>query len=140
MGNREHRLTIPAVISKIEEACEYVGKIAQDIGLDDDATYHCHLSVEEVLTNVIEHGYDYAGADKTIDIVCAVTANSFIITIIDEAEPFDPLSLPDPDPNTPLLERDSGGWGVFFVKKYMDHVSYRLDHNRNHFIMEKLLK
>lgn len=139
MGDREHRLTIPAVIEKIEDACNFVATQADAIGLDDEAVYHCHLSVEEVLTNIIEHGYDYAGADAVIDVVCKTTSGVFIITVIDDAEAFDPLSLSDPDPAKPLIEREGGGWGVFFVKKYMDRVSYHYAGNRNHFVMEKSL-
>lgn len=137
MGDRENRLTISAVIEKIEDACDFVSAQASAVGLDDEAIYHCHLSVEEVLTNVIEHGYQYAGEDAVIDVVCKATSDVFIITVIDDAEAFNPLSLSDPDPAKPLIEREGGGWGVFFVKKYMDRVSYYYAASRNHFVMEK---
>ena len=137
MGLQKRQLTIPAVIDNIEQACEFVNTQARAIGLSDDAVYHCHLSVEEVLTNVIEHGYHFKGDDDVIDVVTEQRHDHFVIQIIDDAQQFDPLQQPDPDPSTPLWEREGGGWGIFFVKKYMDRLSYKFANGRNHFIMEK---
>lgn len=139
MGNQKHHTTIPAVIEKIEEACEFVNAQARAVGLSEDAVYHCHLSVEEVLTNIIEHGYNYEGDNKVIEIVTDKTQNAFVIVIIDDAPKFDPLQQPNPDPSTPLWEREGGGWGIFFVKKYMDKLAYNYEGERNHFVMEKQL-
>ncbi len=139
MGTQNHHLTIPGTIDNIEQACEFVNSKARIAGLDDDEVYHCHLSVEEVLTNIIEHGYEYNGDEKVIDIVIDVVDAKFVITVIDDASAFDPLSQPEPDPSTPLWEREGGGWGIFFVKKYMDKLSYQRKNNRNYFIMEKAL-
>ncbi|MEQ8677400.1 MAG: ATP-binding protein [Aggregatilineales bacterium] len=139
MENQKHHMTIPAVIEKIEDACEFVNTQARAIGLGEDAVYHCHLSVEEVLTNVIEHGYNYDGSNKVVEIVTEKTQEFFIITIIDDAPQFDPLQQPSPDPSTPLWEREGGGWGIVFVKKYMDNLAYNYEGDRNHFVMEKQL-
>lgn len=137
MGTQEYHLTIPAVLEKIEAACEFVSKIARSAGMSDDAVYHCYLSVEEICTNVIEHGYHYQGQDKAIDVHCTVEPQQLTITITDDADPFNPLTLNDPDPTAPLTERHGGGWGVFFVKKYMDSVRYSYTNKRNHLIMQK---
>ena len=134
---QEHRLKIPAVIEKIEEACEFVSNIARSAGMDADAVYRCYLSVEEICTNVIEHGYGFDGSNKVIDVVCRQHPDRLTITIIDDATPFNPLQRSDPDPTAPLADRESGGWGIYFVKKYMDRVIYRYEQNRNHLMMEK---
>jgi len=136
MKVRTNQITIPSTIEKIEEACEFVSAEARTAGLSEDAVYHCHLSVEEVLTNVIEHGYNYE-EDHVIDLKTEHHNSVFVISVIDDAEPFDPLAQPDPDPSTPLWERKEGGWGIFFVKKYMDQLDYQYDDGRNHFIMKK---
>ncbi len=137
MGNNTHRLTVTAQLENVEEACEFVSDFARSVGMGDDAVYHCYLSVEEICTNIIEHGYQYNGADQVIDVVCASQDHLLMITVIDDATQFDPLQLHDPDPKAPLIERKGGGWGVFFVKKYMDKVMYRYESERNHFIMHK---
>jgi anti-sigma regulatory factor (Ser/Thr protein kinase) len=140
MVGSDTQLTIPAVMEKIEEACEFVNLRARKAGLREDAVYHCHLSVEEALTNIIEHGYRFHGDGQVIDLVVSNTPDTFAVTIIDDASKFNPLSLPEPDPSTPLMEREGGGWGVFFLRKFMDRVAYSYDGNRNHLRMEKRIK
>jgi anti-sigma regulatory factor (Ser/Thr protein kinase) len=133
----EYRMQIPALIEHVESVCQFVSDIARSVGIDDDGVYRCYLAVEEICTNVIEHGYGYRGQDQVIDVVCRTFADRVEITIIDDAVAFNPLTLPDPDPGAPLSERKSGGWGFFFVKKYMDGVSYRYHHNRNYLTIQK---
>ncbi len=137
MGIVEHRLTIPAVIERVEEACEFAADAAREAGLNENAVYHCHLSVEEVCTNIIEHGYNFQGKERAIEVVCVHAVDRFIITILDDAKPFDPLQRSDPDPKSPLVEREGGGWGIYFVKKFMDSISYKYEQNHNQLIMEK---
>jgi len=137
MGVEEKHKRIRAELEHIETACEFVAEVARQAGMSDDAVYHCYLSVEEICTNIIEHGYEYSKSGEVIDIVCRIHPGLLQVIIIDDAAQFNPLGLGDPDPSAPLLEREGGGWGVFFVKKYMDSLGYRFHKGRNHFIMEK---
>ena len=137
MGVQEHHLSLPAVIDNVEAACEFVSSIARANGLGEDAVYHCYLAVEEICTNIIEHGYNFDGGNAIIDVVCRVYPDKLTISILDDAEPFNPLRLAEPDPSAPLIERRGGGWGVFFVRKFMDRLDYRYQDGRNQFIMEK---
>jgi anti-sigma regulatory factor (Ser/Thr protein kinase) len=137
MSAQVKRLRISAQLEQVEDACEFVAEVARDIGMTDEAVYHCYLAVEEICTNIIEHGYGYRGENKVIDIECSAKPYGLEITVIDDAEQFNPLKLNEPDPSAPLVERKTGGWGVFFVRKYMDRIDYRYVHNRNQLIMEK---
>ncbi len=139
MGVQEHRMTAPAILENIEEFCEFVSDIARASGMNNDGVYHCYLSVEEICTNVIEHGYAYRGDNSLLDIRVRTYPDRLHITIFDDAQPFNPLLLSAPDPNAPLTERRSGGWGVFFVKKFMDRLDYRYQDGYNQFVMEKHL-
>lgn len=140
MVTQEHRLTVPARIEKIETACEFVSGIARSLKMGDDAIYHCYLSVEEICMNIIEHGYaDSSDGNPVIEVLCEVYPDRLSIVLMDDADQFNPLLLRDPDPTAPLMERKGGGWGVYFVKKFMDRVDYRFAANRNQFVMEKLI-
>ncbi len=72
-----------------------------------------------------------------IDLICEPGADELAITIIDDSSAFDPLLRPDPDPNMPITEREPGGWGIFFIKKLMDSVTYSLEDGRNRLKMVK---
>ncbi len=134
----ERRLTIQARLDQIETACDFVANLAEQSGLGSDAVYHCRLAVEEICTNIIEHGYgDARVGEGLIEVTCVPKGRVFSITIMDDAPLFNPLDLPDPDPSQPLWERRGGGWGVYFVKRYMDRVVYSDYGERNRLTIEK---
>lgn len=136
---KKHRLTIPATVEKVEEACDFVSDVARSLGMDDEAVHRCYLSVEEICINIIEHGYRDRQKDEVIEVRCQHRNNRLVITILDDAAPFNPLDRPNPDPAAPLMERGHGGWGIYFVKKYMDRLDYRYARNRNQLTIEKRL-
>ncbi|MDZ4670541.1 MAG: ATP-binding protein [Phototrophicales bacterium] len=133
----EERLQIVAIMENVEKACEFVAKFARDLGFSEEMIHRCWISVDEVCANVIEHGYKENGHHEVIDVICHTDANLLIITFMDDSTPFNPLIKDDPDPYALLEDREVGGWGIFFVKKFMDNVTYRYQNNRNHLILEK---
>lgn len=137
MGQQEHTLKIPGMLDHVRLACDFVVEQATRAGLGNDGVFQCQLSIEEICTNVIEHGYQFHGEDKTIEIVCRYDASMFSIEVIDEAPQFNPLDLGEPDPSTPLYERKTGGWGVYFVKQYMDDIQYTYRGDRNHLTLTR---
>jgi anti-sigma regulatory factor (Ser/Thr protein kinase) len=140
MGDPD-RLVISAEINNLERVCDFVSGAAQRAGLDEEAVHRCRLSVEEIVTNVIEHGYwQNVGSAETVEIRCTTADGVFKMTVIDNAPLFNPLALPDPDPSTPLWERQGGGWGIYFVKRFMDRVTYSDHGQRNHLTMEKRIE
>ncbi len=116
----ERHLRITGVLEQVETACEFVVAQARAFGLEERAIHHCYLAVDEACTNIIEHGYADDCGECVIDLFCKASGQAFTIIIVDDSSPFDPLDRPDPDPHTPLSERGSGGWGIFFIKKLMD--------------------
>jgi anti-sigma regulatory factor (Ser/Thr protein kinase) len=139
MAGRERRVRLPGEIQQVRAACEFVVEVARDAGFGDDGIFQSQLAVEEIFTNIVEHGYQHNGSDKSIDIVTHINDEKMTISIIDEAQLFNPLQLNDPDPDSPLWERVNGGWGVYFVRQYMDDVRYTQQNNRNCIILEKKL-
>jgi anti-anti-sigma factor len=132
-------LRIRAQISEIGMVSEFVTTSARRVGLDDEQVHHCQLAVDEVCTNIIEHGYGVDHPDGVIDVLVQTHPERFIIKIYDDSRPFDPLKRPNPDPNASIDERSSGGWGIFFVKKLIDEVSYDYKDGRNQLTLVKYL-
>lgn len=140
MAERERRLLLPGVLEQVRAACDFVVEVAAEAGLGDDALFHCQLSVEEIFTNIVEHGYQYNGDAKVIELRCKITDSTFFISIIDEAPQFNPLDLESPDKNLSLWEREEeGGWGVYFVRQYMDDITYSFVEKRNQLTLVKHL-
>jgi anti-sigma regulatory factor (Ser/Thr protein kinase) len=130
-------LRITGALANIAQVCDFVVSQAERAGFDERGQYQCHLSVEEACTNVVEHGYQFQGDDKFIEVVCTAEGIWFTIVIIDEGPPYNPLMQPTPDPLTPLDEREGGGWGVAFIRKMMDQVDYAYKDAHNQLILSK---
>ncbi len=133
------RLVIAARLEEVRHACEFVVEAAEMAGLDERAVYHCQMAVDETLTNVIEHGYSFEGNDKEIEVICTTEADKFVITITDDSPAFNPLEHESPDPSAPLDDREPGGWGIYFIRRLMDEVSYERVGGRNHLSLAKKL-
>lgn len=108
--------------------------------MSDQAIHHCALAIDETCTNIIEHGYQFDGANKIIEIICQSSSSGLVIHIRDEGPAFNPLVRPDPDPTADLEERSDGGWGIYFTKKVMDEVQYFRDGNYNQLSISKHFK
>ena len=129
----EHRMVIPGLQERVPDVCDFVVAAARRAGLNERAIYHCQMAVDEACTNVIEHGFIVSGqaSQGQIEIICRDDRDTYTIQIADNSPPFNPLLRDDPDPETPLTEREPGGWGVYFIKKMMDMASYHYEDGRN---------
>lgn len=137
MSALTRKLRLKGELQYVRQACDFVAEAAREFGLSEDSVFHCELSVEEIFANIVEHGYEFNGADKSIEIHVTYDSQGLIITLIDESPEFNPLEVKEADPTTPLWERQTGGWGVFFVRNLMDDVRYKFIEGRNHLVLEK---
>jgi serine/threonine-protein kinase RsbW len=132
-------LTVKGVPTQVRVACEFVANLAQEAKMSDRFIHQCELSVDEICTNIVEHGYHNDGHDKEILIRVEIFDEFWRFYIYDEAPKFNPLIQSDPDPNPTLETVKAGGWGIFFVKQFMNNISYRYEKGRNCLIMEKVV-
>lgn len=128
----EKHLRIQPTREGVRHACAFVVQAATQLGMDEQAVYHCEIAVDEACTNIAEHGA--AG-----EIVLSVQDDApfLTITIIDNSAPFNPLDLAEPAIESEEYKREPGGWGVFFFKKLMDQVSYAYRDGKNQLTLRK---
>ncbi|MAU11073.1 MAG: hypothetical protein CL607_14725 [Anaerolineaceae bacterium] len=137
MASSKSTLRIPAAIDQIRRAVLFVATSSQRMGMGTDGAHQVQIAVEEIITNIVEHGYRADPQSAVIDIAVEREGQQVIITITDDAPLFNPLLNTEPDPHTPLEDRKTGGWGVYFVKQYVDAVHYRAASNRNQITLIK---
>ncbi len=102
----------------------------------DDLLFHVQLTLDELATNVINHGYGAGGHSFQITIKSNPEAAQ--IELVDEARPFDPLQdAPQPAIDAGVHERKVGGLGVYIVKELMDEMEYRREDGKNRLILVK---
>lgn len=117
-------LSINAELSALETVGEFVETGARLAGLDTAATYKLRLSVDEIVTNIITHGYSDNYQLGQIQLSTNNVGQFFQIKIVDKAPAFDPLQLTTPDLNLPFDKRPLGGLGIFLALSGVDYFQY----------------
>jgi serine/threonine-protein kinase RsbW len=132
----ESTLYVPGRYDCLEQIAKFIAEAGVAAGLNEAAVGHCQLAVDEACTNIIEHGYGGEGRGE-IEIACAGGEGELVITIRDEARPFDPEGIADPTLNVPLEEMQIGGLGLFFMRQVMDAVEFSSTNGVNRLVLVK---
>ncbi len=104
--------------------------------LSADVRFALNLALEEVVTNVITHGY--RGREPgPIRVAVWLEGDEAVASVEDKAPPFNPLLLPEPDVAVPLAERREGGLGVLLTRKLLDGIEYARVGDWNRLVMRK---
>ena len=111
-------------LNNLEKICDYITKCAEEAGLNESEVYAVQLAVDEASTNIIEHGYGEECPSR-IDITCTKIDDGLKVVIYDDARPFDPTSVPEPEINVSLDELKPRGLGIYLMRKMMDDVEYQ---------------
>ena len=115
------------VLGQIEEAVEAFG---EKNGWPPDLVFHVHLVLDELASNVINHGYETS--ENTLQITIQSAPEAVTIKLVDQARPFDPLQdAPQPSIDASVEDRQVGGLGVHFVKQLMDEMTYKRENGKN---------
>lgn len=118
--------------------------------LGSKARFAVELILEEVVTNVINHGFEETSVEEAsteeasiegssssdthlIAVNLAVIGDEVHLQVADEGRPFNPLSVPRLDVNQPFMERLEGGLGIHLVRQMMNSMAYRREGERNIF-------
>jgi serine/threonine-protein kinase RsbW len=120
----------PGRFESLAKISEFVRAQADAAGLNDESLYAIELAVDEACSNIIEHAYQ--GEDLgDIRISCLNDSQSFTIIIKDRGQAFDPKAIAKPDLETPIMDREPGGLGLFYIQSMMDQVDYSFQSDEN---------
>lgn len=96
------------------------------------------LVAEEALVNVIEHAYGTEPGN--IEIRLSILQDKIILAIRDWGPAYNPLeNAPHVDPHAPLVERKTGGLGIYLMRKIMDDIAYERQKETNLLTLTKKL-
>lgn len=106
-----------------------VGGFVRSHDLPPRAAYLLDLVLEEIITNVINHG---AGAgEATISVELVHDGHRVSGTVRDDAAPFDPLARTPVDVGAHIDDRTIGGLGIHLVREMTDALAYRYEDGHN---------
>lgn len=99
----------------------------RQLELDEDSSHWIGTAVREAVANAIRHG-NSMDPEKRVEIEFGIQDDEVVIQVSDEGQGFDPGQLPDPTTPDNLLR--PSGRGIFFMKKFMDHIDYSFQPGR----------
>lgn len=117
-------------IDEIVRLVDAVDNFGGHVGLSPDLTYRLTLSLDEIVSNVIRHGYSDTD-DHVVEVRLAVKDGVVTATIEDDGHPYDPRESPEPDLSLPVEQRGPGGLGIYLVKQMMDSIDYARKDGKN---------
>lgn len=109
--------------ASLAEIAEFVRQAAHDTGLGDFAVYMVETAVDEACANIIEHAYGGEGKGE-IGITCEIHPDRLVVILKDQGKVFNPDEVPEPDIHASLEDQPGHGMGLYFIRKWMDDVSF----------------
>ena len=108
--------------------------------LDEKTSYKLRLAVDEIATNIIQHGYAAAGLTGEITCCAELDDHHLMIALEDSGLAYDPLKQnPVNSLEQPLTQRPMGGLGIYLAINSVDDFQYERvgDRNRDIFIVRR---
>ncbi len=120
-ATRTVKLDIASRFEMLEMVQTVLQHVSGILGFDDEAAHYMSVAVRESVVNAIKHGNRMDEA-KRVAVEFVMGDGSLEVQVRDEGRGFDPGAVPDPVAPENLLKAD--GRGIFFMRSFMDEVSY----------------
>jgi serine/threonine-protein kinase RsbW len=98
--------------------------------LQSKLVYAVNLILEEILMNIIRHGYDDEDSHE-IEVQIGLEEEEVALTVVDDGREFNPLTIPGPDPSKSAMDRLEEGLGLQFVRHMRNAMEYRREGDKN---------
>lgn len=121
MTDRQLHLTFGSRFENIELVQTAIDEAVAERGADDDARHWIGLAVREAVANAIKHG-NKQDAGKRVDVELTFGEGYVDIVVADQGNGFEPEKVRDPLAPENLFK--TNGRGIFYMKRFMDEVSY----------------
>lgn len=132
-------ITLRNHLSELERLHQWLWQFGEKQALPHKLINTMNLALEEIVTNVIEHGYQDDG-EHSIIIRCSVGNGEVMAEVEDDGTPFNPLNSPDPDISQSLEDRSLGGLGIYLVRNVVDGLDYAHQGGKNQIRLKKRIE
>jgi serine/threonine-protein kinase RsbW len=118
---RTVKLDIASRFEMLDVVQTVLSHLAGLLGFGEEASHYMSVAVRESVVNAIKHG-NGQDASKRVEVEFVLHPSALEVQIHDFGKGFDPSAVPDPLAEENLLK--AGGRGIFFMRSFMDEVSY----------------
>jgi anti-sigma regulatory factor (Ser/Thr protein kinase) len=120
----EDHLVLESKLSELNRIPPWVENLASLHAIPDRTRYAMDLCLEEVLSNIVRHGYK-SEANGIIRISCLMQREGCLSLVVEDGAPaFNPLIFESRPFSPSLGEVSVGGQGIHLLKEFADKVDY----------------
>ena len=123
-------------LSEVRTLATAIFELGKENNLSREVMHDVNLTLEELLANVIFHGYKDKKEHEII-IHLTLEKKELILQFEDDGMPFNPLEFPVPDMEKLQKVIHEGGMGIHFVRNLMDKIEYKRKQGKNILLMKK---
>jgi len=112
---------------------DFLDKSLAELPVTEAFKHDLRLAAEELLANIIEHGYD-SNSEASVDIDLTADERHVQLAFTDSGKAFNPL---EHDSQQTRGDRSEGGMGLLLVKSLTDEQTYARADGHNVFVIAK---
>jgi serine/threonine-protein kinase RsbW len=117
-------LNLQGRMSELAQIHAWVEQLGARHALPESVQFAMDLCLEEVISNIIKHGYSsQPGQPITVQFTCP-RQDYFVLVVEDGAPPFNPLNSPELPALNSVNEIPVGGQGIRLLKRFADALEY----------------
>lgn len=124
-------MTVIAKVENVGVVTEFVDEQLKAYNCPMKAQYQIDIAIDEIFGNIAYYAYNPDEGLATLRVEVAEDPLAVILTFVDNGIPYNPLEKGDPDISLSAEERESGGLGIYMVKKTMDQIEYEYKDGQN---------
>ena len=125
-------LTVDPREDTMQDVVSFVEETLAQAEVPMKAAVKMNIAVDEIYSNIQR----YSGATSAT-LECTAHNGRITLVFTDNGSPYNPLEQADPDTTLSAEERETGGLGIFMVKKTMDDVVYEYSEGANRLTLKK---
>jgi serine/threonine-protein kinase RsbW len=120
----EERLILRINLSEIAQVSPWIERLALQHSIPENVQFASNLCLEEVLSNIVLHGYGGEAEGAIIVRFEVPRGGCFLFVVEDQAPPFNPVSQPQLGALNPNEEMRVGGQGIRLLREFADALEY----------------
>ena len=116
-------LSLPSRIETVAKAANAVADFVTRSGISEEAAFGIDMAVREAVTNAVVHGNEQ-DEQKAVELTLKSSPEAVEISVHDQGQGFNPEEVPDPTESENILK--TSGRGIFFMRTFMDEVTWSI--------------
>lgn len=110
----------------VQTATDFVRRRIAEWSITKEVANRLQITVDEIISNIVA----YSGAG-VVNFTAGTEGDFITLVFADDGAPYDPTAAKEPDVSLSAEERETGGLGVYMVKKLASEINYAFIEGKN---------